>query len=394
MNYDYNLMMQGLKLYCCALCLCEFGCVSAKHRCPHCFGPFAYHPQDYHRQISCGNKKCTKSGATFGFMLYHVPARVENDLRAQIKEEQERRLKAREAAAARQARAARKQPALSEGARRKQAEKLFLKGLIDACPRCGFEPTPGCQLSELQDHLAGCTDAEAHAAHRRDVEAAAEKAAKKASIKDAEVEAQNLAAWQFLGGSTEQMWLLTDKMLEKQAEERGLLTDGSAKDKSREELLVALAKDQRKKSEGKQAAGGAGPARLTDASASASGKRPRAGGSGSEDADDLPRLSAESLPSNLHSMTLSQLKSVCASHGMLAKGKTTSEVIAEIEAALYRGTDTEGTLLLEAKQEAASAKSRGGEDDEPQDAKPSDGEASPPEDSDSEDDVPLSKRKK
>ena len=28
-KYDYNLMMQGLKLYCCAACLCEFGCVSA-----------------------------------------------------------------------------------------------------------------------------------------------------------------------------------------------------------------------------------------------------------------------------------------------------------------------------------------------------------------------------
>ena len=35
-KHDYNLMMQGLKLYCCALCLCEFGCVSATHRCPLC----------------------------------------------------------------------------------------------------------------------------------------------------------------------------------------------------------------------------------------------------------------------------------------------------------------------------------------------------------------------
>ena len=74
--YDYNLMMQGLKLYCCALCLCEFGCVSAKHRCPHCNQPFAYHPKDYHRQLGCGNKRCNKSGATFGFMLYHVPPRA------------------------------------------------------------------------------------------------------------------------------------------------------------------------------------------------------------------------------------------------------------------------------------------------------------------------------
>ena len=102
--YDYNLMMQGLKLYCCALCLCEFGCVSAKHRCPHCHQPFSYHPNDYHKTIGCGNKRCVKSGQTFGFMLYHVPARVENELRATLKEEQERRLKAREASKARQVR--------------------------------------------------------------------------------------------------------------------------------------------------------------------------------------------------------------------------------------------------------------------------------------------------
>ena len=40
--------------------------------------------------------------------------------------------------------------------------------------------------------------------------------------KEAEAEAQNLAAWQFLGGSTEQMWLLTDKQLSLQCAERGL----------------------------------------------------------------------------------------------------------------------------------------------------------------------------
>jgi hypothetical protein len=96
-DYFYNFMMQGLKLYCCALCLCEFGCVSATHkcappsarprrtipsprralhaltlapptphrpsppscllraprrrRCPYCRKPFPYHPQDYHRQV-------------------------------------------------------------------------------------------------------------------------------------------------------------------------------------------------------------------------------------------------------------------------------------------------------------------------------------------------------
>ena len=100
-DFDYNLMMQGLKLYCCAACLCEFGCVSAKHKCPFCHGGFAYHPNDYHRHINCGNKRCAKSGATFGFMLYHIPHRVEAELRLQLKEEHEKWMKSREASAAR-----------------------------------------------------------------------------------------------------------------------------------------------------------------------------------------------------------------------------------------------------------------------------------------------------
>lgn len=86
--FDYNLMMQGLKLYCCARCLCEFGCVSARHRCPLCQAGFPYHPRDYHRHISCGNTTCERRGATFGFMLYHVPPRVESDIRLTIKAEQ------------------------------------------------------------------------------------------------------------------------------------------------------------------------------------------------------------------------------------------------------------------------------------------------------------------
>ena len=80
--YDFNFLMQGIKLYCCALCLCEFGCVSATHRCPLCRKPFPYHPNDFHRQVSCGNPKCK---GTFGFMLYHVPPRVEDELRAEVR---------------------------------------------------------------------------------------------------------------------------------------------------------------------------------------------------------------------------------------------------------------------------------------------------------------------
>ena len=220
-KFDYNLMMQGLKLYCCALCLCEFGCVSATHRCPVCTRRFAYHPNDYHRQIACGNPKCKRE---FGFMLNTVPPRVEAELRVQLKAEQERRMKAREASLARLARAQRKQPALSDAAKMRHAERCFVRGLLDACPRCGWEGAPGVQHDELQAHLVGCTDKRVHEAYRRGVAAKEAVAAQKAARRDAEEEAQTVAAWQFLGGQTEQMWMLTDKALAKQCEEKGLLS--------------------------------------------------------------------------------------------------------------------------------------------------------------------------
>lgn len=69
------------------------------------------------------------------------------------------------------------------------------------------------QRDELIAHLHGCSDAKAHAVHRKHVQAAEARAAKKESVRDAEDEAQNVAAWQFLGGATEQMWLLTDGAL-------------------------------------------------------------------------------------------------------------------------------------------------------------------------------------
>ena len=58
-------------------------------------------------------------------------------------------------------------------------------------------------------------------------------------------------------------------------------------------------------------------------------------------------MSAESLPNNLHTLSLGQLKAVCASHGMIAKGTTCAEVIAELEAACYEGTEAAPAMLLE-----------------------------------------------
>jgi curved DNA-binding protein CbpA len=47
--YFYNFLMTGLKQYSCSTCLCEFGCMTAIHACPHCSKRFEYSISDYHR---------------------------------------------------------------------------------------------------------------------------------------------------------------------------------------------------------------------------------------------------------------------------------------------------------------------------------------------------------
>lgn len=118
-----------------------------------------------------------------------------------------------------------------------QAEKLFVRNLLDECPRCGFNPPQSADFESLSMHLKGCNDKRAHEAHRRSQAAAAAAREAKERREDADVEAQNLAAWQFLGGSTESMWLLTDTQLKKQCEGAGVESNGG-----REEMLARLSR--------------------------------------------------------------------------------------------------------------------------------------------------------
>ena len=53
----YNFLMSGIKQYICGGCFTKFGCMTAIHKCPHCRKTFEYDPDDYHRQITCGNDR-------------------------------------------------------------------------------------------------------------------------------------------------------------------------------------------------------------------------------------------------------------------------------------------------------------------------------------------------
>ena len=77
---------QGIKQYICGGCFAKFGCMTALHYCPHCKKTFEYDPDDYHRKITCDNKKC---GKDFGFMMFKVSEKREKEIRQEVKDENE-----------------------------------------------------------------------------------------------------------------------------------------------------------------------------------------------------------------------------------------------------------------------------------------------------------------
>lgn len=336
--------MQGIKCYTCSTCLLDFGCMTALHACPHCRSTFDYAPADYHRQVTCANPKCTKP---FGFWLFTIPPRLEDELRAEVKAAAERRLKAVESARARAERAARKAGAAAGGGRGgrgggggeegaeavREAEKAFVRGLADECPRCGWAPTAAEAKRELLlEHLKGCTDAKQHAANRKRKAAAEAERAAKAAGRQKQDEAMTQAAWQFLGGSASQMWMLTDEQLRTKAIEAGIEKAGEPA-LDRTERLARLAR---------HAAEADNSRLLTDGGGGTAPRgKARAGGAGSASAP-----TAASLPANLHSLSLKQLRDVCAAHGFVPKGRSTDAVIAELEGRRFAGEEAE-VLLLE-----------------------------------------------
>ncbi len=221
-DYYYNFLMSGLKQYLCSTCLCEFGCMTAIHNCPKCNKQFEYSPSQYHSQITCGHKNCEKP---FGFMMFHTSDRVMNDIRASIKQEQEQRLKAREAKARRAARSNCGAPLTD-----KELEKSFMMGLVDICPRCGEDFTEIGDEEEQIRHLMDCVDEGKHKEHAKKKAEKVAATEKKESLKAKQDATQTHAAWQFLGASDSQLWLLEDDQLRSQAIQNGLDASGDTAD--------------------------------------------------------------------------------------------------------------------------------------------------------------------
>lgn len=319
-DYFYNFMMMGLKCFSCSTCLCEFGAVTAIHKCPHCHKSFDYSPQDYHRKITCGNQKCNRE---FGFYLYHISDRMMTDMKKSVKNEQEQRAKAQRTKQRRaEGRAANRGKLSAE-----EEENAFVMGLTDCCPRCGQFFEKYRHEGEAQRlHLLQCGDIKKHAAHRalkvqaEDKQLAGEKRAAK------QLEAQNLAQWEFLGAKSSQLYLLNDSQLKDVAEREGARVD-SGSGSSREDMVSRIAASRR---EGAAADEGNSRKRLKAADTEFSNPNLAL-----SVVTGKVRIDSDDVPADMYGMSLRELKLYCASQGLqLPKGASKAEVIDEIEKAI------------------------------------------------------------
>lgn len=113
-----------------------------------------------------------------------------------------------------------------------EAEEAFCLGLTENCPKCGRsglnesdqasvaesqkKNKPGAKLTVYdirKHHITACTDKALHRAYRnlKTTQEAAEKM--KTEKMNSQEEVQQLAAWEFLGADTTQLWLLENNNL-------------------------------------------------------------------------------------------------------------------------------------------------------------------------------------
>ena len=328
-DYCYNFIMTGLRQYTCSTCLCEFGCMTAIHTCPHCKKQFEYNPSDYHKKIMCGNKTCKKE---FGFWMFHASDRVIKETKQSVKAEQERLIKAREAKLRRAKRSGGDQLSAET------TEAAFMMGLSDVCPRCGedFAEIPE---EEQRMHLVECTDTQKHRAYSTKKTEESSKNVIKEKRQKAQEQAQTQAAWQFLGASTTQLWLLNEDQLRIQAEDLGLditgdkdeLIDrivqikGSGKGYSQpaENILRLEETNNDSKSKKRSAISSTSTdktskkSKITTLQVRNSDKSSTNKSSSSALVSRGHTAAADNLPSDLHSYSVAQLRSMCAAQGLL-----------------------------------------------------------------------------
>jgi hypothetical protein len=283
--------------------------------------------------------------------MFHVSARMMTETKLSVKKDQEEQLKARRAKERRAARSSR-----DVGLNQLERERAFVMGLEDCCPRCGesFEGYPDEESQRL--HLMNCTDDMKHKRHKAEKQKVAEKSAAALGRQEKQAAAQAMAAWEFLGAKSSQLYMLEDQQLEDIAIREGALVsaadeclritndDGGAsasvgKKRSKTALVEQIATNRRRQS---------GEAAVVVRGAEEDKRPKKKSRTGAADSTSTEvvlktkriRVSADDLPSNMHRMSVTELELFCASYGIrVPSGACKSEIIDTIEDLVFEGLD-------------------------------------------------------
>ena len=309
----YNFFMLAMKQYICGRCACEFGCMTGIHYCPHCNREFDYDPDNYRRKVTCGHPKCQKE---FGFWMFKVSEKREQEVRheAKVKHEAYRKKLAQKN---RRAARADKRGVSDMSSNDRLQEKLFVICLRDTCPRCGYELEKGEGSEEAKEHLNKCNDKNEIAKYKQKLKKEKAKIKEKEDKKLTQQEMMSLKQWEHNGRQVGQLWMLTDKMLEKQCKDCRIDSSGE-----RFELITRLSKHLRSNA----------TLMITDGKANSMKEVQYDTGSiGEADEEDLPK--------NLHEMEKEELQDVCASYGIDFNSKRDAklDLIKKFESARLKG---------------------------------------------------------
>eukprot|EP00092_Neocalanus_flemingeri_P035736 GFUD01038909.1.p1 GENE.GFUD01038909.1~~GFUD01038909.1.p1 ORF type:complete len:594 (+),score=205.46 GFUD01038909.1:50-1783(+) len=313
---SYNFLMQGIKQFICGGCFAKFGCMTALHLCPHCNKSFEYDPDDYHRKITCGNKKCDKE---FGFMMFKVSERRETEIRKEVKEENEALAKKRAQMKRRADRADKRVGTVSNEDR--VQEQLFLLKLQDNCPRCGWELERGLKVEDAKEHLDNCNNEKEIAAYKKKVagmKVAIDKKDKQAELQE---DVQAFKTWEHNGRQVGQLWMLSESTLKKECKKFSLSTDGN-----KIELITRLGRVIRDRERKMLTMGPEHEKMVT------------------HDVTPIHKVDEEDLPTNLETMEREELACVAASYGIdFDHGK---DVKSDLVKKLERARNTGRGLLM------------------------------------------------
>ena len=312
----YNFIMQGVKQYLCGGCFLRFGCMTAVHLCPYCKKTFEYDPEDYHRKITCGNKKCDK---TFGFYLFKVSERREKEIRIEAKAENEKLAKTRAQQRRRGARAD-KRVGTQTNEERVQ-EQLFVLRLVDNCPRCGWLLEKGMHKDDAREHLTNCNDQRQIKAYQKDIADRKSKENSKKTAQESQEEVLAFKTWEFNGRQVGQLWMLSENILKKECKKYNLDTD-----EPKHVLISKLGRVIRDR-ERKMITMGGEDLKTT------------------HDITPIHKVDAEDLPADMESMVTEELQCVAASYGLDFDHSSDVKVdlLKKLETARLKGT---GLLMI------------------------------------------------